>query len=384
MSRKVLFTASTYSHIRHFHLPYLQAFQEKGWEVHVACGDAPECIPGADRSICLDFKKQMFSPRNFLAAWQLRKVIKKERYALITTHTSLAAFFTRLAVMGLRNRPRVVNMAHGYLFDDDTNKLKKLLLLTAERMTARVTDLLLTMNDWDYATAQKYRLGKQVANVPGIGVDFAKLQRPDRERSLAMRRELGIPEDAFALIYAAEFSARKSQSVLIEALAELPETVYLLLPGQGVLLAECQEQARALGVEKRVLFPGYVHDMPLWYGMADAAVSASRSEGLPFNIMEAMYFGLPVVASAVKGHTDLIKDGETGLLYPYGDSAACAAAIRRLTADSEMRACVASNAKEAMAPYDLAQVLPNVMGQYEGTISLSERVAINGDKTGQI
>lgn len=56
-------------------------------------------------------------------------------------------------------------------------------------------------------------------------------------------------------------------------------------------------------------------------------VSASRSEGLPFNIMEAMYAGLPVAASAVKGHTDLIASGQTGLLYPYGDEGAFSRAV---------------------------------------------------------
>lgn len=377
MSHKVLFTASTYSHIRHFHLPYLQSFQESGWTVHVACADAPKKIPSASRGIDLPFKKQMFSPANFRAAWQLRKVIKKERYTLVTTHTSLAAFFTRLAVLGLKNRPRVVNMAHGYLFDDNTGKLKKTLLLTAERLTAPVTDLLLTMNNWDYETARKYRLGKRVAYVPGIGVDFSQLQMPDTEQGLTLRREFGIPDDAFVLIYAAEFSARKSQRVLIQAMTELPETVYLLLPGQGALLEQCREQARALGVESRVLFPGYVRNMPLWYGMANAAVTASRSEGLPFNVMEAMYLGLPVVASAVKGHTDLIINGGTGLLYPYGDSTAYAAAVRRLLEDYTLIEHLTTNARRAMAPYALEQVLPTVMEQYEGVCAEKTAVPVN-------
>ena len=368
MPQKVLFTASTYTHIRHFHLPYLQRFQQLDWKVHVACADAPDVVPGADEVIPLPFQKKMSSPENFRAAALLRRKIREEGYDLVITHTSLAAFFTRMAVLGMKERPPVVNMAHGYLFDDDTGFLKKKVLMAAERLTAPVTDLLLTMNRWDYETAQKYSLGKRVGYVPGIGVDFSRMNRLEREECGALRRECGISEDAFVLIYAAEFSVRKSQSVLIRSMTELPEHVVLLLPGRGVLLTQCMELARDLGVENRVVFPGYVNDMPRWYGMADAAVSASRSEGLPFNIMEAMYLGLPVVASAVKGHTDLIEDGTTGLLYPYGDSTACAAAIRELLEDADMTAQLTRKAYDSVQQYGLEPVLPAVMNQYESVL----------------
>ena len=108
--------------------------------------------------------------------------------------------------------------------------------------------------------------------------------------------------------------------------------------------------------------------------MADAAVSASRSEGLPFNIMEAMYAGLPLAASAVKGHVDLIRDGETGLLFPYGDAAACAAAIRRLREDSQLRQDLAGRAREKVLEYRLNRVFPLVVEQY-GAL-LPERAAV--------
>ena len=94
-------------------------------------------------------------------------------------------------------------------------------------------------------------------------------------------------------------------------------------------------------------------------------MTASRSEGLPFNVMEAMYCNLPVIASSVKGHTDLIEDGVTGLLYPYGDAAACAERIRKLTEDDVLRARLAMNAKAQTAQYGLDAVLEIVMGQYE-------------------
>lgn len=364
MEPKVLITASTYSHIKNFHLPYLREFFKAGWEIHVACGGTPEPVFYTAQVISLPFEKKMTSSSNFRAARLLRRKMEQEQYDLVITHTSLAAFFTRLAVSKLKRRPRVINMSHGYLFDDATGFVKRQIMLTAERMTARCTDLVLTMNQYDYRTAVRYHLGKKVVNIPGIGVDFSRLQKPGRVEVHALRQKLNLHARDFVLIYAAEFSSRKSQSVLIRALPLLPRSIVLLLPGKGALLEDCRKLAQKLGVADRVRFPGHVDNMPLWYSIADAAVTSSRSEGLPFNVMESMYAGLPVVASAVKGHEDLIRDGETGLLYPYGDHAACAAQIQKLFQSPVLCEYLAREAQEAVLPYSLEHVLPIVMEQY--------------------
>ena len=362
----MLFTASTFSHIRNFHLPYLNAFQDLGWEVHVACGGVGESVPYADRTVPLPLRKRMWALSNFKAAHMLRNMIRAEGYSLISTHTSLAAFFTRLAVKGMDNRPPVVNMVHGYLFDDRTPALKRAVLLMAERLTAGETDLLMTMNRWDCELAKQHSLGREIVEIPGVGVDFSRLDR-SREKGGALRKELGILEDAVVLIYPAEFSKRKSQAVLIQAMVRLPEQTVLVLPGEGALWERCRALAAQLGLEGRVIFPGHVRDMAPWYGMADIAVSSSRSEGLPFNVMEAMYCGLPVAASAVKGHVDLIRHGETGLLYPYGDVDACAEAVQALMSDEDLRHRLSEAAQEDMKRYALERVLPQVMELYLNT-----------------
>lgn len=366
MGKRVLITASVYRHIKNFHLPYINAFQEKGWTVHVACADAPEYIPGAECAFSIPFTKRMSAPQNFIASHRLRRLIRTYRYDLIVTHTALAAFFTRLAVKGMRDRPRVVNMVHGYLFDERTSGLKRAVLIGAEQFTAPETDLILTMNQWDYEAAQAMRLGREIDSVPGIGVDFARLDRVTPEQGWALRRELGIPSDAFVLIYGAEFSARKDQATLLRAMALLPPCVYLLLPGDGKLLDRCKALAEELGVAGRVRFPGHIADMTPWYSAADAAVSSSRSEGLPFNIMEAMYLGLPVVASRVKGHTDLLREGESGLLFAPGDEKACGLQIMRLVEDPKLGQALGLCAREDAEQYALEYVLPEVMACYEG------------------
>lgn len=370
MGRKILFTASTYIHIVNFHLPYLRKFQEEGWTVHAACGGTAADVPYADEVVDFPLKKSMWAPGNFQAAAALAKKIRREGYDLVCTHTSLAAFFTRLALRGLEERPLVVNTVHGYLFDDDSPWLKRNLLLGAERLLAADTDLVLTMNRWDHQLAEKYRLGKRVAQIPGVGVDFSRFDDTPRDSRRQLREKLSIPADAFVLICAAEFSPRKSQAVLIRAMERVPEHTVLVLAGEGTLRPECEAMVQRLGLKHRVLFPGQVRDIPAWYAMADAAVSASRSEGLPFNIMEAMYAGLPVAASDVKGHQDLIADGETGLLYPYGDEKACAEQICRLLGPESgpLRRRLAGNAREYVAQYGLERVLPVLWSEYSGLL----------------
>ena len=233
MGGKVLFTASTYSHVVNFHLAYLERFCREGWTVHVACGGRPVAVPYAQEVIGLPLEKRMWSAGNLRAAAQLREKMAAEGYDLVVAHTTLAAFFTRLAAKGLRARPRVANMVHGYLFDDETPGLKRGVLLAAERWTAGETDLLLAMNEWDYGTAKRYKLGGTVVQVPGVGVDFSRFEGTGPDRRREMRKKWGVPEDAFVAVYAAEFSKRKSQEVIIRAMAQLPERMWLALAGDG-------------------------------------------------------------------------------------------------------------------------------------------------------
>ena len=365
----VLITASTFSHILNFHLPYLRRFRELGWQVDVACGGVMRDIPYADVVTALPLEKKMSSPANLQAAKLLRGMMEREHYDLVITHTSLAAFFTRWAARGLRRRPKIVNVMHGYLFTDETPSAKKLLLTKAELLTAPQTDLLLTMNAWDTRWAAAHHAAARVEEIPGMGVDLSRFAGAGEARQ-AMREKLGLADGDVALIYPAEFSARKDQAMLLRAMTRLPSHIKLLLPGSGELLASCRTLAQELGVAERVQFPGQVHDIPAWLAASDIAVSASRSEGLPFNIMEAMASALPAAASAVKGHTDLIGP-ENGLLFPRGDEEAFAAAVRRLAEDAGLRRELGQAGRAKMQRYALETVLPQVMEHY---------LSVTGDK----
>ena len=361
--KKVLYTASTYSHLKNFHLPYLRAFQEAGWEVHAACGGTPMALPYIDKLFHIPFTKSMTSPANFACVGKLSRLMRAEGYDLISTHTALAAFFTRLALPRGREKPCLINTVHGYLFGAEDTGVKKALLLGAERLTARCTDLVLTMNRADFDLAAGRRLGARVVNTPGMGVDFGRFPAQTPQSKAAARAALGLSPADFYLLYAAEFSQRKSQAFLIRALPALPPEVKCLLAGTGEELEPCKALTAQLGLEARVLFPGHVDTGP-YLAAADCCVSASRSEGLPFNLMEAMAVGLPMVVSAVRGHTDLCTGPQQEFLFPTGDSAAFVRGIRRLLEDPALVEALSAHNRAESRQYALEEVRPQLLALY--------------------
>jgi glycosyltransferase EpsD len=262
-------------------------------------------------------------------------------------------------------RPRVVNVVHGYLFDDDTPPLRRWVMLSAERFTRGVTDEILVMNARDERIARENRLCRgEIALIPGMGVPLERYPAVSPEERAVAKKSLGLPEGAFVLVCAAEFSKRKNQALLLKALALLPEDVYLLLPGDGELLKNCRTLAVELGVDHRIRFPGHVKDVRPYLRAADVCVSASRSEGLPFHVMEAMGSGIPCVLSEVKGHEDLLSGGECGLLYPYGDAAALAVAAEKLRKDTDLRRRLGAQGSERVKQYALEKAMSMILPRF--------------------
>lgn len=373
MPRKILYVASTVGHLKSFHLPYLERLAREGWTVHIAGKGADQLLPGAQAGFDIPFEKSMFSPTNLEAVRLLAGLLRREDYDAVSVHTSLAAFFTRLAVMLSGRDTVVINTVHGYLFDRDTPLLKRTLLLWAEKLTARSTDLLLTMNRQDTQIALQNRLCPgRVVQISGMGVDFSRFVPAGAGDRLRARERFGLPQDAFVLVYAAEFSKRKNQEELIRTMALLPEGVCLLLAGRGEGLEPCRALAEELGLSNRVFFAGFVPDVERCYHAADLCVSTSRSEGLPFNLMEAMSCALPVVATDVKGHQDLVLPGQTGFLVPYGDREALRAQVEELMGDPALCMRLGWQAREHTAPYRLETVLEENMALLEGLLGPAE------------
>ena len=310
---KILYAASNMSHINNFHTAYINALRRDGHDVKVmAKGD------GADFDI--PFVKKMFSRGNTACRREIKRIVAREKFDVIILNTALAAFHIRFA-LPKKNRPKVINISHGYLFDEKTPSLKEKLLLFCEKLLVRKTDTVMVMNEEDVRIVRDNHLAK---NPPVMTLGMGATT-PDAVASRdEVRREM-MSNDAYVISFVGELSDRKNQRMLIASLPEIKMHIpnaMLWLIGEGDKKGELIALADRLGMRDSVIFAGRRSNPCDFIRASDLYVSASKIEGMPFNLIEALGTGATILCSDIKGHRDLIEDGVTGFLFPSNDSRA--------------------------------------------------------------
>jgi len=190
-------------------------------------------------------------------------------------------------------------------------------------------------------------------------------EHPTRDEA---RATLGI--DGFALGVAGRLTAQKALGDTLEALARVPDVALLVL-GDGPERAKLERRAGELGLADRVRFlgAGTRDDVIALFRAVDAALLTSAWENLPHTLLEALATGTPVIATAVGGIPEVVRDGENGLLVPPRDIAAIASAIDRLVHDDALRASLAAAAapsvEELAEPRILRRIVQAIVGDRE-------------------
>lgn len=358
MSKKILFTSHT-ANFQKFNRPFMRMLRESGWEVHYA-SMGEEKILDADKSFVVPFTRSPFTISNIRAYKQLKQIIDRENYDIIHTHTPVGSVVTRLAARHARKRgTRVIYTAHGFHFFTGAPLLNWLIYYPTERLMARYTDTLITINDEDYKRAKR-AFKTDVRYVPGVGVDPDRFKpRLTKKQRNDLRRSLGLKPDDFVMIYPAELSKRKNQTMLIkvmESVVEHSPATHLLLPGSDSLDGLHKRLVNKKGLTGNVHFLGYRSDIAQLLQISDLSVSTSKQEGLPVHIMEAMMAGLPVVATKCRGASELVKNHENGYVVKISNVHDFASEVKRIIHDEERRKEMAKNSKRRSVNYKLATI----------------------------
>lgn len=366
--KKVLFVATVASHINSFHLPYLKAFRENGYIADVATRKEAE-VDSCDNHFAIPFERNPMKPANFKAYKQLKKLIDENEYDIIHCHTPVASILTRLAARKARKSgAKVIYTAHGFHFYKGAPLLNWLIYYPIEKLCARWTDVLITINKEDYALASKKMPAKRVEYVPGVGVDLEKFscaQISDEEKE-ELKRNIGVPQGAKLILSVGELNSNKNHSVIISALARIEdENVHYCIAGTGKLEESLKKQADNLGIGNRIHLLGYRTDIAELMQIADIFCFPSHREGLPLSVMEAMASGLPVVCSDVRGNNDLIADGEGRYLCKPKDDDMFAKTVSELISDRQRCSCISKVNRERIESFSSKVVIRTMMKIYQ-------------------
>lgn len=373
--KKVLFVATVVkNHIMEFHIPYLKMFKEAGWETAVAARNDYEnprdCqIPYCDTYYDIPFERSPFKPGNLEAYRKLKRIIDVGHYDIIHCHTPVGAALTRLAARESRKRgTKVIYTAHGFHFYKGAPLLNWIIFYPVERWLAHYTDTLITINKEDYERAKSFKAGR-VCYVPGVGVDLNKFNTQSVSRE-EKRRELGFTKDDFILLSVGELISRKNHQLVLHALGLLQKqgklgNIQYVICGRGVKLDDLKALAQKLQIADHVHFLGYRNDISAICQASDLFVFMSKQEGLPVAMMEAMACGLPVICSDIRGNTDLVENGVSGIISESSPEK-LAENILQIDSNPSKLQKLSARAAKMIQKFDLSTVEPEMLKIYRG------------------
>lgn len=313
------------------------------WEPTLLLEDAPEVEPLAERAAGLGVPVRRVPPLplGLVGARRvpgLARLLRRERPAVFHAHmSSPVACKWGLTAAVLARVPAVVGTVQVGAYEPDRSSYLQL------RALARRVDRYLAVS-------------REIAGelVEGLGWPAEKVEvlynAVDVERAAVpappgLRAQLGGSETRPLVVTPARLNAQKGHDTLLQAVAELPEALFLLA-GDGPERERLEAQAAELGVTERVRFLGRREDVPQLLAACDVFALPSLYEGSSLAVLEAMAARITVVSSAIGGTEELIDDGRSGLLVPPGDAPALAAALRRALGDPQLREELAARARE--------------------------------------
>ena len=347
-----------------------------------AAGIEPLIVPEMSREI---------SPKDFLTAWKLFRLMLRERPDIVHTHTAKAGgvgraagwmyrWLTPSALIGRPRQCRFVHTYHGHVFHSYYGKFKTKIFLGIEKSLGRMTDRIIVISEQQRREInQDFRLGRreQFAVIP-LGIDLTVYANWETHR-VRLRKELSANDDEILIGIVGRLTEIKNHKLFLQSAALLRQMsarrLKFVIIGDGSLRKELEAQAAALGLNRAVVFLGTRDDPENFYPALDIVALTSLNEGTPLSLIEGMANARAVVSTAVGGVIDLLGktieeiDGyeirERGITVKTGDAQAFAEGLNRLIEDEALRGEVGTRGlKFVMQNYSKERLLTDVANLY--------------------
>jgi glycosyltransferase involved in cell wall biosynthesis len=270
--------------------------------------------------------------------WQLplrlASLLRRQRADLVHAH-QYTPFFYALTSRYLGRRVPVLFTEHGRHFPDYPRRKR----IFANRLLIGPRDQVVGVGQ---AVRQALIRNEGIpASRVGViynGIELAPAGNGNSDR-LTVRKEMGVGANDLALIQVARLDYLKDHATALRTLERVVQVhpeARLVLVGEGPELGKIQEEMRQRKLQTQVRLLGLRSDVSRLLRAADLFLLTSISEGIPLTVIEAMSAGLPVVATNVGGVSEVVEDGQSGLLAPSGDDGALAEKVLQLARDKDL------------------------------------------------
>jgi len=367
--KKILYTAATDIHLMNFHIPYIKLLTERGYEVHVACNGGRQ-IPYASKQYNIGFQRNPLAKKNIESYKTLKKIITKNEYVLIHCHTPTCGVITRLAARKARKKgTKIIYTAHGFHFYKGAALKNWLLFYPVEVLLSFITDAVITMNAEDFKQLSSSAFkSKNKYVIDGIGVNPKRLKF-DQSELVSLKQELQIQSKDIVVLYIAEFIPRKNHQFIFKQLNEIvrinKNIKFLFAGGFASEKEKLEKQAMKEGILEQIKFLGYRDDIGKIIALADIGISSSIAEGLPIGVLELMHNNIPVIASNIRGHKDIITESENGYLFNFDEGEKLKSKVIMLAENDKFRESLGKKSKDSIVKFLLPTAVNRMSRIYD-------------------
>jgi len=295
---------------------------------------------------------------------EARRVIREHGINLIQTHgykSNTIGFFLQLFC-----RLPWIGFAHGFIEDDRKlrfyNRIERLVLRRADRIVAVSNSMKVLLTQHGIAPHKIQVIHNAIDPNEAVPAMSGK----------EIRQRYGLTSDQKVIGVIGRLNPEKGQLIFLKAMEQTARSfpdVKALIIGEGQDRATLEGFCRDKGLSDHVLFLGYQEKIADYYQVLDLLVLPSLSEGLPNTVLEAMGFGVPVLASAVGGVPEIIQNGN-GMMVPPNDPGALAERIIELLRDDALRQAIGLKGKNSLHPrFSPDNRVRQIVGLYEELLS---------------
>jgi len=355
----------------------LQAVRARGYDVSGVSAPGPDVAALEALGIRHDavpMTRRLTPLADLGSLLRLYRLMRRRRFTIVHTHNPKPGLLGQVAAR-LAGVPVVVNTLHGFYFHPRMRPWVRRFHVRLEKLAARCSDLVLSQNEEDVATAIREGIvpSERIRHL-GNGIDVRRFD-PERlgpEAGLRSRTSLGIAANAPVVGFVGRLVAEKGVRDLLQAFRlvreRFPEARLLLVGGADPEKPDGvgPEAARQLDVAEACVFAGVRHDMPEMYAAMDVFALPSYREGFPRAPLEASAMGVPCVVTDVRGCRQAVTGGRNGLLVLPGDVPALAGAVLTLLLDRDLaRVLGEEGRRRALQEFDERRVFATVLSHYD-------------------